>query len=189
MSNKHKEIEFKYDANKLKLLDFKNEVSKLDPLYLLEISSWDLYYTNDKGENMRHRKSELRPELTIKRKLHDDHNNERIEINIELAPKDQEETVDVFAKLLGYKFDFKIYKTCFIYYFDEVDIVYYIVYDANMTETRRFVEIEYLEAKAHNVSTEHIFNKLKHYEDALKKLGLDVSKRLPNSLYEMYRTK
>lgn len=183
---KYKEVEYKYDASKIKLLDFQKLMNQLEPKLLLETSSWDLYYTNDKDEFIRYRKSEIKPELTIKRKITEKNNDQRIEINLGLANGDQDETVGEFVKLLNYKFNFKIYKSCFIYFFDEVDIVYYIVYNENMDEVGRFLEIEFLEEHAHTVKMDHILNVLQEYQEKLKPLNIS-SNKLSKSLFEMFK--
>ena len=187
MGNKYKEVEFKYNANDINLTDFQEIIAKLNPKYLLEASSWDFYYTNKVGESIRYRKSELKPELTIKRKMDEENNHHRIEINLGLGEGDHDETVHEFVKLLGYEHNFKIYKSCFIYFFDEVDVVYYIVYDENMREKGRYLEIEYLEEKAHESELKHIFKTLDHYEKSLKKLGINKKNRIPYSLFEMFK--
>lgn len=185
--NKYKEVEFKYNANDILLTDFQKAVTQLNPKFLLETSSWDFYYTNGKNESLRYRKSEVKPELTIKRKTTTENNQSRIEINLGLASVNQDESVDSFVKLLGYELNFKIYKSCFIYFFDEVDVVYYIVYDENMNEKGRFLEIEYLEEKAHHTELPHIFKTLDKYEKDLKELGIDKNNRIPYSLLEMFK--
>lgn len=187
MSNKYKEVEFKYNAKDIKLTDFQKKMAELNPKFLIETSSWDFYYTNEVGESIRYRKSELKPELTIKRKLDEDNNQKRIEINLGLAEGDHDETVDEFVKLLGYKLNFKIYKSCFIYFFDDVDVVFYIVYDENMDEKGRFLEIEFLEEKAHESEMKDIFKSLHKYEKDLKKLGINKNNRIPYSLFEMFK--
>jgi adenylate cyclase class IV len=187
MSNKFKEIELKYDATKVKLTDFQKLMGSMSPKILIETSSWDHYYTNLQDEFIRYRKSEIKPELTIKRKLHDKNNQQRIEINVALGDGDQDEVVDQFVKLLGYKENFKIYKSCFIYYFDEVDVVFYIVYDENMDEVGRFLEIEYLEELAHDKKTSHIMSTLGKYEKKLSKLNIKTKDRLSKSLFEMFK--
>lgn len=188
-NNKFKEVEFKYNANDIKLVDFQKKMAELKPRFLIETSSWDFYYTNDKEESIRYRKSEIKPELTIKRKLDKDHNHKRIEINLGLTEGDHEETVDQFVRLLNYDFNFKIYKSCFIYFFDEVDVVYYIVYDENMVEQGRFLEIEFLEEKAHESEMDHMFKTLEKFESALGKFGINKKSRIPLSLFEMFNVK
>jgi len=188
-NNKFKEVEFKYNANQIKLVDFQKKMAELKPRFVIETSSWDLYYTNELDESIRYRKSEIKPELTIKRKLDKEHNHKRIEINLGLTKGDHEETVDQFVKLLNYDFNFKIYKSCFIYFFDEVDLVYYIVYDENMVEKSRFLEIEFLEEKAHESELAHMFETLEKYENELSSLGIDKNNRIPFSLFEMFKSK
>lgn len=194
MSNKFKEVEYKYDAKNISLTSFQELMIKMQPTKLIETGSWDLYFTNKKDEFIRYRQSEIKPELTIKRKVKKENNTERIEVNIGLSMAskyegvgEQEESVRAFTKLLEYDFNFKIYKTCFIYFFDDVDVVYYIVYDENMKEQQRFIEIEYLEEKAHSSSMADIVKSLKKYEASLHSLGISSDKRLSKSLFETFK--
>src|SRR5690606_26309558 len=107
-------------------------------------SSWDTYYTRPGSleEFQRFRESDD-PELTIKRKVKDSNNWERIESDLPLDPKRiTEDKVTFHVGLDGYVKNFKIYKTCFIYWFDNTNAVYYIVYDEEMKERGRFIEVE-----------------------------------------------
>ena len=136
-----KEIETKYDANEIKMEDFLKIVEKLPIRKKLLVSSYDEYYTNKEGDFVRYRHNNDRGELTIKRKISSRTNNERVEVNLP-TQGDNVQTVDRFLGLLEYTHDFSIYKTCNIFWTDKVDIVYYVVYDKEFKEKRRFIEIE-----------------------------------------------
>lgn len=193
MSNQFKELEYKYNADKVGLAEFTTLMNKIgQKMYpiekVIEVSSWDIYYTNEKKEFIRFRVSENKPELTIKRKTTDQNNNDRIEVNVPVSPALNEPTMDAFTNLLGYNKNFKIYKSCFIYFFPEVDIVYYIVYDENLRELGRYIEIEVLEEYAKHPSnpSEICFARLKTYESFLSEIGITPQNRLKKSLFEMY---
>jgi predicted adenylyl cyclase CyaB len=179
-----KEIEYKYRSDDIKLKDFKELMESLNPINLLEVSSFDHYYTNDKDEFIRYRKSETKPELTIKRKLTDTNNQYRTEVNLNLN-KNTEQTVEAFVNLLGYKENFRVFKTCWIYYFDNVDVVMYIVYNSNMKELGRFIEIELLEDK--KIEKDKAFEILNEYESKLGKLDITPKNRLKRSLFELFK--
>tara|TARA_Y100000033_G_C2667271_1_gene72548 strand:- start:79 stop:531 length:453 start_codon:yes stop_codon:yes gene_type:complete len=127
----------------------------------------------------------LSPELTIKKKLNDKNNFDRVEVNLKLE-NDDIKSVDATAELLGFKENFRIHKACWIYYFEHVDIVYYIVHDENMKEKYRFLEIEFLE-HVEGFSTEEKLNILNSYEKKLDSLGINAYKRMKRSLFEIFR--
>jgi adenylate cyclase class IV len=180
----NKEYEFKYNAETIKLEDFHKTCKILNPIEIKEVSSWDVYYTDKQNNFIRYRNSLSKPELTIKRKINENNNQDRIEVNIQLKDN-KESTILAFTDLLGYKENFRIYKNCCIYYYDNVDIVYYIVYNENMKEIGRFLEIEFLEDKA--ADPKLVFDILKDYEYSISNLGILPQNRLKKSLFEMYR--
>lgn len=207
---KFKEIEFKYDAKEIPLNFFTQIIEKnYSPFKRLIVSSYDDYFINSESNFIRYRhaglygssntdhgshsiwvKQELNqaPELTIKRKMTQENNNERIEVNMSIVPQNFS-TVEEFIKLLGYTHDFRIYKVCNIYWVDRVVICYYIVFDNNMRELNRFIEIEANEDLHFNDETEAL-KLITNYEIELNKLGLPLTpeKRLKKSLFEMYTT-
>jgi adenylate cyclase class IV len=183
MIENYSEKEFKYDISAIGLTKFQELMLQLGAGKPIEVSSWDHYLTNDKDEFIRFRKSDTKPELTIKRKLSSVNNNDRIEVNLPVATSLTDETVTAFSELLGYKHNFKIFKSCWIYYFDNVDIVYYIVFSKDMKEVGRFLEIEILEDK----HVANPFDVLKEYEQKLSPLGIKPQNRLRKSLFEMNR--
>lgn len=183
-----KELEYKYDAADISLSSFLDMVAKLHPIKRQDVSSWDYYYTPTGAEKpeefMRYRDSR-HPELTIKRKTKQSNNWERVEIDLPLdSSRVDENTVRSFSNLLNYKENFRIYKTCFIFWFDEINMVYYIVYDENMKEKGRFIEIEVNKNKIKTLSDP--FATLKLYEGSLAELGIKSSNRLKRSLFEMF---
>lgn len=183
---KFKEIETKYDAENISLEDFKkiftNNNLKIDKHLL--VSSYDAYYVNSNNEFIRYRHHNDRGELTIKRKTTEHSNQSRIEVNIP-TDGDNVEAVARFCKLLGYNHNFTIYKTCDIYWTGKVDLVYYVVYDTEFRELRRFIEIEALEDIEWE-SEEQVWAEISKYEKMLEPLGISPKNRLRKSLYETF---
>lgn len=193
-----KELEYKYSADEISLKDFQARMTQIlkqfpeDIVKIKDVSSWDTYYTKPNGDFCRYRNSELSPELTIKRKLSDKNNQKRIEVNVPLdsqrVRQDKlEEVVNAYTELEGYQKNFKIYKTCFIYFIGPLNYVFYIVYDENMNEQRKFIEIEFDEEVARSLSEEEVFKRLDEFELLLTPLGINSKKRLKRSLFEMFR--
>jgi len=193
------ELEYKYNADGVNLVDFQVLVDELKPSKKIDVSSWDLYYTrppaykvlfegkeDDIAYFIRFRMSPLTPELTKKRKIKESNNWERIEIDLPLDPnRVSERLVTAFVGLDGYEENFKIYKSCFIYWFEEVNMVWYSVYDQNMKEKGRFIEIEINKDKVDELGDRAI-EVLKEFEEKLEKLGITHKHRLKRSLFEMY---
>lgn len=180
------ELEFKFRADDIKLNDFNDLVESIGYVKKLEISSWDTYYvrSDNKDEFIRFRNSTT-PELTLKRKTSQENNWKRLEIDLPLDPKRiNEETVDAWAKIEGYEKKKSIFKTCFIYWTDTVNFVYYIVFDENMAEIGRFIEVE--SNKNNSLNELDSFEDLKKYEQELSKLGIVPQNRLKRSLFELY---
>lgn len=181
-----KEIETKYDAKDISLEDFKKVFGDNDlkvDKHLL-VSSYDTYFTNKSGEFIRYRFTDNRGELTIKRKTNERSNTDRIEVNIP-TDGDNLQAVTEFAKLLGYNHNFTIYKTCDIYWTGKVDLVYYVVYDTEFRELRRFIEIEALEELEWE-NEDEAWNEITHYEKMLEPLGIKPQSRLRKSLFETF---
>jgi adenylate cyclase class IV len=197
-----KELEYKYNATKVDLQEFEQLMTELGYDKKLEVSSWDEYYTTGEREDqfIRHRKGKVRPELTLKRKINSKNNWERMEVNIELAldnDKANDVAIHFFCDALDYKKNFKIYKSCFIYFFEDLNTVYYTVYDKNMNEIGRFIEIEYNEEKLSedlekaeedsDTVQNKAFARLKEIESKLTTLGISAKNRLKKSLFEMFK--
>lgn len=183
---KFKEIESKYDATNIKMSDFLKIIDTLPIRKKLMISSYDDYFTNKNGEFVRYRHHPDRGELTIKKKMPGaKNNNERVEVNMPTAG-DNLPAVTTFLGLQGYDHNFGIYKTCNIFWTDKVDLVYYVVYDKELKEMRRFIEIEadeHLEWE----SEDEAWNEVLKYEKLLEPLGITPQHRLRKSLFEIFK--
>lgn len=180
-----KEIEFKYDAKDISLNAFVDLVESYKVDKKMMVSSYDDYFVDQAGNFIRYRYTDGRGELTIKRKLSDKNNNERIEVNVPTAG-DNLKTVSAFVDLLGYKHNFGIYKTCKIFWVGKVVLVYYVVYDKEMREQRRFIEIEANEDLTWE-SESQAWDEIAEYEVGLQCLGITPKNRLKKSLFEIFR--
>jgi adenylate cyclase class IV len=124
-------------------------------------------------------------ELTIKRKTTDANNNNRVEVNVPTDGKSST-SIEAFVDLLGYKKNFSIFKTCKIAFLEKIVLVYYIVYDDNLNEKKRFIEIEANE-KFNWTSEEEAWAEVVKYEDMFTALGISAKNRLKKSLYELFK--
>jgi adenylate cyclase class IV len=188
MENEFKELEFKYRADTISLSSFNKLMSELKFFIKKDVSSWDTYFTkgDNKEEFKRFRYSD-KPELTKKRKVKTANNWERFESDLPLdSTRLTDNIVEFYVSLDGYKKNFKIYKTCFIYWFENVNIVYYIVYNEDMNEQGRFIEIEINKEKIPLLGIDKAFEELKSYEQQLTVLGISPQNRLKKSLFELF---
>src|SRR5882672_8633242 len=137
------ELEFKYDASDIKLSKFIEFAQKYSPVKRVEGSGWDYYYSGNGQdfEFIRFRKGGL-AELTIKIKSNEKNNNNRFELDLPLSMSVSDWMVEKFVSLFGFKENFRVYKYFDIYWFDKIDIVYYTIYNKDMNEIGRRVEIE-----------------------------------------------
>lgn len=193
MNDSYKELEFKYKADEVSLSEFVKVVEDLEPIKRLDISSWDTYFVkNDPNQGeidyfVRYRESDT-PELTKKRKVKKENNWERLEIDLPLDKNATEKIVSDFVSLDGYQKNFKIYKTCFIFWFDLFNMVYYLVYDENMKEQGKFIEIEINKSKVEQLGLEGAKELLVNMEkETLSKLNINHKNRMRNSLFELFR--
>lgn len=179
------ELEFKYRADDIEFSDFTELMNTLSFTKYKDVSSWDTYYTNNTNpdEFIRHRISD-NPELTIKRKQNQNNNWNRVEVDLPLHKADKS-IVTAFVELLGYKAKKSIYKSCFIYWLDYINFVYYVVYDENMKEQGRFIEVEFNKDKLPE-HKDKVTEQLKYGQDILNKLGLTPQNRLKKSLFEIF---
>jgi adenylate cyclase class IV len=180
-----KEIETKYAAENIKREAFLNIVGSLSVRKKMNVSSCDTYFVNDAGDFVRYRHTDDRGELTIKRKTNKSNNNDRIEVNL---PTDGNNinTVEAFCGLLGYKYNFDIFKTCNIFWIDRVVLVYYVIYDKELKELRRFIEIE-ADEDLEWESEEQAWAEVVKYEKLLEPLDITPQNRLRKSLFEIFR--
>lgn len=190
MSTRHNEHEFKYRSDNIKLTEFQNLMKSLGKSEIITVSSWDVYFCHLENEHefIRHRQSDTNPELTIKRKTNINNNFNRIEIDVPIKPN-CEEDVQKFVELLGYKFNFKIYKSCFIFKFKDYNYCYYLTYDENLKSLDIFTEVEVNKSSIEALikkgidPTEVLNEAAKHLES----IGLTSKNRMKKSLYEIYK--
>lgn len=187
---KHTEFETKYRLEGDKLFEFKQLIEKInDPYDFLYIQGPDWYYTKKDGSFIRYRKSENdksgRAELTMKTKPEgSNHNIVRKEVNLRVD-KNNFNTIEEFVGMLGYDFNFKIWKMCHIYNFKDATVVFYTVRDENSDMTH-FIEIEVDENSIHKITEEEAWDVVRKYERILMPLGITHRNRLNKSLFEMY---
>lgn len=185
-----KEIETKYRAQDIKLLDFIKRAEELKPDSQLQTGSFDHYYTKDTDALFIRYRAGTRPELTMKVKSTDSNNFVRVECNLPLEkhqdPTEQRYVVDKFCQMLGLTHNFSIYKTCFIYFWGNYNLVYYVVYDAELKEKDRFIEIE-LNEKIEWPTEEAAWNELLAIEKSLDSIGIKPQRRIRLSLFEMFK--
>lgn len=185
-----KEFETKYCLDGDKVFEFKQLVENINDQYdFLYVQGPDHYYTKPDGSFLRYRKADNdksgRAELTMKSKTDGASNNIiRKEINLRVD-KNNFNTIQEFASMLGYTFNFKIWKMCHIYKFKDVTLVFYTVRDEN-SEMTHFVEIEIDEELIPKISEEEAWNIIRKYEKELLPLGITHRNRLNKSLFEMY---
>lgn len=194
MSNQESfsEIEYKYFADGVKLSSFKALMEKLKITYIfkkyVQASSFDVYYVKKDFPNefQRFRDDGKTPELTKKVKTKESNNWKRIESDLPLDPaRVTEDKVSFHVSLDGYQENFKIFKTCFIYIFEDVNYVWYSVYDQDMKELDKFLEVELNKDKVTGTDSDNgLLNK---HEANLSELGIGPQNRTKLSLFERYR--
>jgi hypothetical protein len=191
-NNEFFELEYKYLADDIKLSDFTSLMDKIKTKYelkkFLQASSFDVYYTkkDNPDEFQRFRNDGKTPELTKKVKIKTSNNWERVESDLPLDPlRISEEKVSFHLSLDNYSYNFRIFKVCFIYFYEDVNYVWYSVYDYDMKEMDRFIEVELNKDKV--TRTEKDILTLKEHESNLLELGITSQNRTRLSLFERYR--
>lgn len=179
-----KELEVKYYANDIGMDEFTKLVQPLNPRWMM-VSSYDDYFTNINDDFIRYRYHDYMGELTIKRKTTTTNNNNRIEVNVPTDGKSGRE-IEAFVNLLGYTRNFSIFKTCKIAFLEKIVLVYYIVYDENLNEKQRFIEIEANE-KYEWASEQEAWDEVLKYEKMMEPLGITPKNRLRKSLFELFK--
>jgi len=181
------ELEFKYDGSDIKLSKFVEFANSLNPVKRVEGTGWDYYYSGD-GQNfefIRFRQGGL-SELTIKIKNSEKNNNDRFELDLPLSMNISQWMVEKFVSLFGFKENFRVYKYFDIYWFEKVDIVYYTIYNKEMVEIGRRVEIEARKDYPFKTAEEGM-TEVKAMEQAMSEIGITPQKRLKKSMWEMFR--
>lgn len=185
-----KEFETKYCLDGDKVFEFKQLIENINDQYdFLYVQGPDFYYTKPDGSFLRYRKADNdktgRAELTMKSKSEGSSNNIiRKEINLRVD-KNNFNTIQEFASMLGYSFNFKIWKMCHIYKFKDATLVFYTVRDEK-SEMTHFIEIEVDEELIPKITEEEAWNIVRKYEKELSPLGITYRHRLNKSLFEMY---
>ena len=181
------ELEYKYRADEVGLTEFRNLMESVGYEKQLDVSSWDTYYTtpNDNDKFQRFRNG-VTTELTKKVKTVDANNWHRVEVDLPLdTNRITEEIVTKYVSIDGYSENFRIWKNCFIYWLPNINFVYYIVYDKNLRETGRFIEVEVNKDRVTGLPS--ATDTLNEAEKLLEKLGISYKNRLKKSLFELYR--
>jgi len=183
-----KEIEFKYNAENVSLAQFKEFCKGRNPEKALFASGYDHFYekTNDSESFCRHRVGPDVNQLTFKRKTVNANSFVRTEHNIDVLPSTSREQIEALCGEFGYTYNFSIFKSAFVYKYDWHTFVYYIVYDLEMKETGRFVEIEMAEDYSW-VNEQEAWNQLLVLEKLCKSIGLVPQARIKRSLFELYK--
>lgn len=191
----HIEFESKYRVEQNILLPFKLIVEKMPTFkefvyaegpdeYFIKESLFARYRKEaNKGPN-------ARAELTIKIKPEGAKNNiirEEYNVRVDSTPR---ETIVKFLSALGFKHNFTVMKSCFIYRMEDATLVFYTVADVtdgSLKSEDHFVEIEVSEEKIHTMTESQAWEILIRYEKLLEPIGLNAQRRLKKSLFEMYR--
>lgn len=183
---KHQELEFKYSADKVSLSDFRKICEKESHKFLIA-SGYDYFYENvsDPTSFCRHRVGPDSNQLTFKKKTTEKNNYLRDEDNLDLNAKMSLEQVSSLCDKFGYKYKSLLFKNCFIYKYSKHIFVYYIVYDKDMEEAGRFIEVE-LDEKHAWANDEEAWSTLLSLESKLSALGISPQARLKRSLFEMF---
>ncbi len=185
------EIEYKYKADEIDRMSFKDLVKSLNPKSFIYVESKDIYYAKSKDEFLRYRMpsenklsgEENRQELTFKKKTEDKNNWTRIEVNLRIDLNDPF-LVNAFCTGLGYTKNVELIKCCEIYFFEDADIVYYSTKNEE-GEYKYYIEIECMENCG--MTKEKSLEVLQKYEKLLAPLGITAQKRKKLSLWEINR--
>ena len=188
-----RELELKYEKDDVKLTAFDKFAWDRHPERYLEVGSWDYYYgyIGDEKDNpvefIRYRGG-IKPELTIKMKTTDKNNNDRDEIDVPLDPKMNPEQrryfVEEFCRKLRYELNFKLWKYCSIFYYEKIDIVYYITFNEDMKEKGRFIEIE-ARKDYKFASKEEAWQTVTDMEKEMSVFGITPQNRMRRSQWEL----
>lgn len=182
------EYEFKFRADDIKLTDFEALMETLPYNKKQLASSFDYYFVKEGSvdEFQRFRESE-KPELTKKVKTKKENSWQRWESDLPLDPnRITYKQVEFHLGMDNYKFNFKIFKSCSIYWFDTVNIVHYTVFDENMEKKGSFLECELNKDQVLKLG-DKAMDELREWEQKLLPLGITPQNRLKRSLFELFR--
>lgn len=192
MSN-YSELEYKYRAEHVRQRAFQKLMLKLPIIKSIQVASWDIYYLQEGSEDsfQRFRMDHNKPELTKKVKTKEANNWNRVESDLPLDPtRITEGMVTFHVGLDGYRENFRIFKTCEIFFTENLNYVYYTVLGEDMQLLGRFIEVEVnkdrvnaLEAAEAGLS----IKLLREGERLLEAVEITAQNRLKKSLFELYR--
>lgn len=194
----HTEFETKYRMEPHQLIDFKQLMeANIDNKQFIYVEGPDYYYIKPDFEDAfaRYRRPSYgldsgRCEVTIKVKPKGAKNNIlRKELNwrVDTTPPN---SIKEGLELLGFTFNFSIYKTCQIYKFQDATAVFYTVYDTTSGKSEQansFLEIEVCESLIKTLTELEAWKIIEKYERLLTPLGVNAQKRLRKSLFELYK--
>lgn len=183
------EYEQKYRVDNILLQDFQILMNTLPDLHeYISGGGWDFYYSKPGTDTFQRLRCDPRfPELTKKIKINGS-NQRRREYDIKLVAEDPSSSPRYIQQYLeedGYQVNFSIYKAYDIWVFDEVNYVYYVVFDNNLKELGRFVEVELNKKKVKDIV--HPLATLHRHAQLLSKIGLTPAFRETRSLWEMWK--
>jgi adenylate cyclase class IV len=186
---KNLEIEQKYNARTITPNKFKESCNGKNPITVITVSGYDTFYSHptDDKSFFRYRERDSEWELTFKRQLYNGDSVVRIEHNLRLNKSASNYGYD-FCRDMGYEYNFTIFKTAFIYEYLVYIACYYIVYDTNLVELGRFIEIE-LKENVDWKSESDARAALNNIEKGYKELGINSLNRVKDSLFELFRTR
>ena len=183
---KYEEIEFKYDANDIRIASYHETCKRLGKSeYFIQFGSDTFYRTNDLSKFCRHRKGKDINQLTFKEKTSVENSIIRKEVNVDLGELVDTSTVSEFLFNMRYTKENTINKSSFVYVFDTFILAYYICLDTEFKELGRFLEIELREDKDLG-TTEEKLQLLTILERKLRSLGLYPKHRIKESLFDMF---
>lgn len=185
---KHKEVEFKYRADHIPLTHFEALCKALDSTNNFNVSGYDHFFSHSEHQDRfcRLRVGPDRNELTFKRQTTNKNNYIRTEHNILLNPQVRQEQVEALVEEFGYEYNASIFKSAWIFKFAKHVCSYYTVYNANLKELGRFIEIEMAEDYPWK-NEEEAMEALISVEAQLKPLDISPQARIKRSLFEMFR--
>lgn len=185
---KFKEIEYKYNADKIDLNAFKVLCASFNERHEYnEASGYDHFYSPGPNSDSfgRHRIGADINQLTTKHKTSTKHNYFRDEINTKLDKSETKENVCAQFKSFGYEYVGSLFKNCFVFNFETFTAVYYAVYDDKLTEHGRYLEIE-LSEDVDWITERRAYDALNQLEEQFSKLGITPQHRIKKSLYELF---
>lgn len=194
----HLEFESKYRVEDYLLIEFKKLMNSIqEEKKFIYVEGPDTYYTHPNLDNGfgRYRKPSYgldngRSEFTVKVKPSGAKNNIlREEVNWRVDGT-SEESIDRLVSILGFKFNFSIYKSCQIFKFEDATLVFYTVYDTTDGQPSKadsFLEIEVCEEKIKTLTEKEAYSIIAKWEAVLAPLGIKANNRLKKSLYEIYK--